>query len=152
VRPGDELAEPLSKLAANMGSVEVSEMDAFVRRSADLRLKVVKGVLVPARPLNAFMLYRKTYSKHVQPLNGNKDNQRVSRMTGASWLAEDEEVRDRFHGYAHIEQEYHREAFPDYKFSPKPRPRANKQRARIEEDDELDSEYDNLSVPGPPDL
>ncbi|KAI3318104.1 hypothetical protein HD806DRAFT_513123 [Xylariaceae sp. AK1471] len=127
VIPGEELDEPLSKLAAKSKSVKVFDIDEFVRRDADWRLKGVEGAWIPTRPLNAFILYRKTYGKFVESLKGTANNTCVSRIVGASWRAEDKEVKDRFRRYARIEEENHRLAFPDYKYKP------GKSRAKVQQ-------------------
>lgn len=79
------------------------------------------------RPLNSFMLYRKSqtqsamaYAVHSQ-LKLNHQN--ISQIIGLMWQTESKEVKDQFARFAGKEKELHRVLHPDYKFCPKKKKR-----------------------------
>lgn len=119
LQPGEHLSKPLSKLALEMPRIPKFDMHAFLRRGADKRVGRESRI---SRPNNPFLLYRKAYYLYATALSksANRRNARsLSRMIGASYRSEDQEVRDQFARYAAIEKEQHCLHFPDYKFNPK---------------------------------
>lgn len=74
------------------------------------------------RPLNSFMLYRKSqtqsamaYAVHTQ-LKLNHQN--ISQIAGLMWQTESKEVKEQFTYFANREKEIHRVLHPNYKFCP----------------------------------
>ncbi|KAI1296049.1 hypothetical protein F5Y03DRAFT_399058 [Xylaria venustula] len=110
----ESLAEPFSKLAATMPNYKEIDMDAFVRRGVEGRIK--KGQ--SCRPANAFILYRIAYSQVASHVLKSNQHQNISRLVGASWGLESEAVKSRFGQLAELEKEYHSMIFPSYKFAP----------------------------------
>ncbi|KAI1174473.1 hypothetical protein F4777DRAFT_381534 [Nemania sp. FL0916] len=117
--PGEKLQKPLSQLAKNHPEIPKFDINAFVRRSAKERQTYTAKKV--GRPLNAFILYRKTYQDHAKHILKGNDNQALSRCIGASYRMEDQAVKDKFARYAQIEKEFHKAAFPNYAFHPKSR-------------------------------
>lgn len=107
-----ELKKPLSELAPDIPNFRPLDLETFVRRPADDR--IIRGRII--RPLNVFMLYRKTYGKAAQALFPLKQNTQISRIVGVSWKMEPKVVQDRFQELADVERECHFQMFPNYKF------------------------------------
>ncbi|KAF3480239.1 HMG box protein [Arthroderma uncinatum] len=116
---GPKVDAPLSELTKNMPHIPIRDMEAWVNRSAETRLKEVKmknGKI--ARPMNSFMLYRSAYAERTKQWCAQNNHQVVSRASGQSWPLEPREIRDRYERYATIERDNHHKAHPDYKFAP----------------------------------
>ncbi|KAK2878182.1 hypothetical protein FQN49_001085 [Arthroderma sp. PD_2] len=116
---GPTVNAPLSELTKNMPHIPIRDMERWVNRSADERLKEVKmknGKI--ARPMNSFMLYRSAYAERTKEWCSQNNHQVVSRASGQSWPLEPREIRDRYERYATIERDNHHKAHPNYKFAP----------------------------------
>ncbi|TGJ84690.1 hypothetical protein E0Z10_g4077 [Xylaria hypoxylon] len=111
---GKGLDEPLSTLAATLPHIPEVDMDTFVSRNRDER--IFKGKIT--RPSNAFMLYRHAYCKYARALLSIHHNADISRVIGASWRQESEEVKSRFFEYAFTEKAVHTRHFPKYTYAP----------------------------------
>ena len=72
-----------------------------------------------SRPMNAFILYHKAVSERAKRYGNVESHQVISKITGASWQVESDEVKKRFNQLAELEKGHHAAAFPDYKYSPK---------------------------------
>ncbi|KAI1109965.1 hypothetical protein F5Y14DRAFT_466248 [Nemania sp. NC0429] len=121
LQPGENLDKPLSKLALEMPHIPKFDMDAFVRRSAKRRVHYEGdgGKVKINRPANPFILYRTAYLHYAKALSKLSCTQSISRMIGASYRSEGQEVKDQFARYAAIEKEQHSLHFPNYKFVPR---------------------------------
>lgn len=99
--------------------VPVKDMEAWVNRSVDVRLKEVedrKGYVT--RPMNSFMLYRSAYAERLKQWGVHNNHQVVSSMAGESWPLEPSEIREHYNDLAKLERTNHQNAHPNYKFSP----------------------------------
>ncbi|KAI1640759.1 hypothetical protein F4809DRAFT_661726 [Biscogniauxia mediterranea] len=115
-----KLEGPLSTLVPDSSAID-AEVEAYVSRSAEVRLQEVSGYKDGRirRPLNAFMLYRKSYQGPAKLWSDESNHQNISKTCGASWRMETPQVRDRFAAFAAMELDNHRLAFPDYKYTPR---------------------------------
>ncbi|KAM5445813.1 hypothetical protein MaudCBS49596_007102 [Microsporum audouinii] len=116
---GPTIDAPLSELTKNMPHIPIRDMEAWVNRPVETRLKEVKmknGKI--ARPMNSFMLYRSAYAERTKQWCAQNNHQVVSRASGQSWPLEPREIRDLYERYATIERDNHHKAHPDYKFAP----------------------------------
>lgn len=120
----------------------MADIDAYVHRSAEERLREVEQSKTPGkikRPMNAFMLYRKAYQNLAKSLCTQNNHQMVSQVCGSGWPLEPEHVREQFNEWAKIERMHHQEAHPGYKFSPsKPKSKAQEDANSRPEDGDLD--------------
>ncbi|RYP59131.1 hypothetical protein DL769_008666 [Monosporascus sp. CRB-8-3] len=111
---------PLSVLCEEMANVKEIDIDVYAKRTVEVRrnevLRSKNGKT--KRPSNAFMLYRKAYQNRAKELKKHDNHQVVSKVCGSSWKREQPAVKAYFNELARIESELHREAFPDYKFTP----------------------------------
>ncbi|RYO76019.1 hypothetical protein DL762_009862 [Monosporascus cannonballus] len=111
---------PLSVLCEEMANVKEIDIDAYAKRTVEERrnevLRSKNGKT--KRPSNAFMLYRKAYQNRAKEVKKHDNHQVVSKVCGSSWKREQPAVKAYFNELARIESELHREAFPDYKFTP----------------------------------
>lgn len=118
------LHRPLSEVIRETANVEVFDVFAHVHRHNDVRKEEALKEGKVKRPLNAFLLYRKHVISFVKKeLLGeeNKNNQQfVSRICGDSWKLETDEVKAKFKKLAQAEKTRHSQAFPRYKYTPKP--------------------------------
>lgn len=110
----------LSQLAQHMVHISVKDTEAWVNRTTEARREEIRGGKVP-RPPNPFILYRSAYVEVAQKryLQGNQTI--ISRILAESWRKEPHEVKEKYCHLARIEKENHQKAFPDYKFTTKPR-------------------------------
>lgn len=136
---------PLSELAGGYPEVEMPNIEAYVQRSTDERVKeVIENDKNPGkikRPMNSFMLYRKAYQNLAKALSQNHHNV-ISRVAGQGWALEPKHIQQQFEDWSEIEKRNHRLAYPNYKFAPA---KTKKGRAQSEDRPELDDpEY----VPG----
>ncbi|AEO65762.1 uncharacterized protein THITE_2154193 [Thermothielavioides terrestris NRRL 8126] len=114
------LDKPMSELTKN-SSIPVADIDAYVRRSSEVRRQEVETGKNPGRvkrPMNAFMLYRKAYQQRAKEWASQHNHQIVSRVCGMSWPLEPEHIRQQFKLWADIERDNHQKAHPNYKFTP----------------------------------
>lgn len=74
------------------------------------------------RPLNSFMLYRKSQTQSAMAFAVNSqlklNHQNISQIIGLMWQTESKELKDEFANFARQEKEVHRALHPDYKFCP----------------------------------
>lgn len=113
------LTAPLSELTKSYHDIPLKDMDEWVNRSVETRLKECskKEGWIP-RPMNSFMLYRSAYAERTKHWCLRNNHQVVSSVSGMSWPMEPPEIRERFIEYARQERENHAKAHPGYKFSP----------------------------------
>ncbi|KAK3488674.1 uncharacterized protein B0T23DRAFT_405992 [Neurospora hispaniola] len=114
------LDKPLSQQKVPEDLV-LTNMEDYVNRGKEVRQREVESGKNPGkvkRPMNAFMLYRKTYQGVAKGWADEHNHQVVSRVCGMSWPMEPEQVREQFKAWAEKERENHQLAFPDYKFTP----------------------------------
>ena len=113
------MEQPLSVLCAGMNVDEI-DIVAYANRSVEKRRKEVVDSKngKTKRPSNAFMLYRKAFQNRAKQLKKHDNHQIVSKICGSSWKHETEDVKRLFNELARRESELHRQAFPDYKFTP----------------------------------
>ncbi len=137
------LEEPLSIMTKDW-AVPRGDIEAKVHRSAEQRQGEVNNKKnngkVP-RPMNSFMLYRSAYAERVKEYCKEGNHQIISRITGASWAMEPQEIKELYEKYADIDRQNHQKAHPDYKFAPnKHGPASKKRNRRDDEDDPTDWE------------
>lgn len=74
------------------------------------------------RPLNSFMLYRKSQTQSAMAYSLSADlklnHQNISQIIGLMWQTESKELKDEFAKFAGQEKEIHKALHPDYKFCP----------------------------------
>jgi len=113
-----QLPAPLSELTMHLTNIPLRDMDTWVHRSTEERLreKAEKGKV--ARPMNSFMLYRSAYAERSKRYLSQNNHQIVSSAAGLSWKMEPAHIRDKYEELARIEREAHSRAHPTYKFKP----------------------------------
>ncbi|RSL78224.1 hypothetical protein CDV31_017280 [Fusarium ambrosium] len=82
-----------------MQNIEKHVQRSLVERRSETRNGKIK------RPLNAFMLYRMAFRHVAEQLYATKDQKRVSKICGESWLQEAKELRAWFRLQALTEKE-----------------------------------------------
>jgi hypothetical protein len=115
-----EIFKPLSELVKREGS-PILDIESYVQRpECERKDEVEKGKTQGKvkRPLNAFMLYRKVYQKHVKKHYAINNHRLVSQLCGASWALEPECVQKEYTKWANVERDHHTKTWPEYKFSP----------------------------------
>lgn len=113
-----QLSAPLSELTAHMINIPLRDMDAWVNRSTEERLKEKAQKGKVARPMNSFMLYRSAYAERSKRFLSQNNHQVVSTAAGMSWKMEPAHIRDKYEELARIERDAHSRAHPTYKFKP----------------------------------
>ncbi|RYP54902.1 hypothetical protein DL768_000466 [Monosporascus sp. mg162] len=135
---------PLSVLCEEMANVKEIDIDVYAKRTVEVRrnevLRSKNGKT--KRPSNAFMLYRKAYQNRAKELKKHDNHQVVSKVCGSSWKREQPAVKAYFNELARIESELHREAFPDYKFTPAKAKNKKGKEDRIDRISDADSELE----------
>ena len=115
------LDRPLSELIKSGEHLPGVDIDAYVNRSAEDRMKEVETGRVPRRvkrPLNSFMLYRKAYQGRVKEWYLQNNHRIVSQVCGTSWSLEPEHIKQQYDAWARLERIYHRNAHPGYEVFP----------------------------------
>lgn len=115
------LEQPLSTMASELGHIPIVDIEAYVKRSADLRRAEVansKRCKRVKRPMNSFMLYRKAYQGRIRAWSRQSRHQVISQLCGDSWHLEPSHIKDQFLGWAQLERINHQNAHPEYKFLP----------------------------------
>lgn len=112
------LTGPLSELTKNLLDVPIKDMETWVHRSVDDRLREAQEKKKISRPMNSFMLYRSAYTDRAKRLFGENNHQIVSKATGKSWNMEPKDIREKYEALARIERDNHAATHPDYKFKP----------------------------------
>ncbi|KAJ9131702.1 hypothetical protein NKR19_g9493 [Coniochaeta hoffmannii] len=124
------------------------DINTYVHRSKEERkqevsLGKISGKL--KRPMNAFMLYRKTYQDRAKEWSKSSQHSVVSQVCGESWRLEPDDVRAQFVQWAKIERDNHQKAHPSYKLTRskayKPKTKSVKGRRG-----EIDDNPDNIAV------
>ncbi|CAK4032362.1 Hypothetical predicted protein [Lecanosticta acicola] len=128
-----KLTAPLSVLTKDM-SIPLRDIEAYVNRPVEERIKEMEDKKYVTRPMNSFMLYRSAYKDRTKQWCSQNNHQIISSVTGESWPMEPDEVRNRFDDWAKTERQHHQEAHPTYKFSPSKS--SNKRRKGQFSDDE----------------
>ncbi|KAJ2899719.1 HMG-box protein STE11 [Zalerion maritima] len=136
-----KMETPLSELTEKL-SITIVDIEAYVRRSAEVRQKELETGKTPGkikRPMNAFMLYRKAYQNVAKEWCTHNNHQVVSQVCGDSWPLEPTHIREQFSEWARIERDNHQLAHPGYKFAPsKPRHAKKKELEESDEGSDLD--------------
>ena len=144
-----ELTAPLSELTKSYHHIPLKDMDAWVNRSVETRLKECgkKEGWIP-RPMNSFMLYRSAYAERTKHWCLQNNHQVVSSVSGTSWPMEPLEIRERFIEWARQERENHAKAHPGYKFSPAKTDASRRKRkgGPKEPDDDESADLEELDV------
>ena len=86
----------------------------------------------PARPSNAWIIYRKVKSQMLPPVApGEKRRAQadVSKIISQMWKEEPEHVKAEYERRAEAEKARHRQQFPEYKFNPKSKAVKERQKA-----------------------
>ncbi|KAI1812488.1 hypothetical protein GGS20DRAFT_19522 [Poronia punctata] len=139
------LEAPLSQLALSMPEVAPIDIKSFLNRPISGRL-MRDGKM--GKACNAYFLYQKVYRPYACVIkeDGNPEQRYLCTIIGDSWRMETDEVRDRFFGYARIEDSKQRKLHAKYDFDPYPdvshHVDASSRRNRNKEVVDLDAEYD----------
>ncbi|KAM0249193.1 hypothetical protein ACHAQJ_009137 [Trichoderma viride] len=113
------LGKALSEVAAETPHIVVPNAADFATRSIEVRREEATSAGKVKRPLNAFMLYRKSYQNVAKTCCTKNNHQQVSTVCGDSWTnCEPAEVVSEFNRLAIVERQMHEEAFPNYKYDP----------------------------------
>ncbi|KPM44789.1 hypothetical protein AK830_g1686 [Neonectria ditissima] len=139
------ISKSLSEIAKDMPHVPVADIETFVTRSAEQRLQETsrnKKAGQIKRPMNAFMLYRKAYQEVAKTQCARNNHQHVSKVCGAGWPMESDQVHEMFTEWARIERVNHQQAHPGYKFSPS-KPRKGKRDGDTDPDSTVVSDMDD---------
>lgn len=88
----------------------MQNIEKYVQRNSIERRSEARDGKIK-RPLNAFMLYRMAFRDVAERLYITKDQQRVSKICGESWLQETKELRTWFRLQALTEKENYRKAW-----------------------------------------
>ncbi|KAI9171902.1 Transcription factor ste11 [Paramyrothecium foliicola] len=143
-----KITKPLSQIALENPGIHVNDPVKFACRSVeDRHLSMKEGDRIK-RPLNVFMLYRKTYQEVAKTLCTKPDHQHVSAICGKSWRElEPKRVRDKFKQLAEVESKKHIEAHPGYKYIPVPGKRTKTEMSSEPPDrnDNIDDENDDTA-------
>lgn len=116
------LEATLSEIAITKGFHKdlLKKVKSHVNRSTQVRHKEPKtSTGKPRRPLNSFILYRRTYRFLVKELRCvGKNEQHISILCAASWNLESEAIQELFDELADTDSYNHGKAFPGYKYAP----------------------------------
>lgn len=103
--------QPLSELMKTEDSDQMAEVTEFANRSVDRRRMEAQAAGKIKRPANAYILYRMTHQ-------GRGSSPEI---VGKIWAMETDEVKQVFGELAKRDRSLHEQAFPEYKYNPKPR-------------------------------
>ncbi|KAG9945075.1 hypothetical protein KCU85_g7535, partial [Aureobasidium melanogenum] len=117
-RPAFELLAPMSILTAE-SDLPIKNMLVFASRATAVRLDEAKKTGKIPRSLNSFVCYRSAYADRIKQWASEDNHQGVSRIAGASWKLEPDDVRNFYIQCAELDKANHSKAFPDYKYRPK---------------------------------
>lgn len=113
------IGKPLSQIAIEVPQIAVADAGVFATRSIETRREEAARAGKIKRPLNAFMLYRRSYQNVAKTRCTRNNHQQVSTVCGDSWSSwEAPHILDEFNRLAGIEKKMHEQAFPDYKYDP----------------------------------
>lgn len=135
-----KLTAPLSVLTKDL-SIPLRDIEEYVNRSVEDRVKEMAEKKYVTRPMNSFMLYRSAYKDRTKQWCSQNNHQIISSVTGESWPMEPDEVRNQFDQWAKTERQHHQEAHPNYKFSPS-KTTAKRRKGEFSEDEEEPSDLD----------
>lgn len=105
------LEQPLSELINAEGSEQMAEAIKFADRSVDQRRLEAEAAGKVKRHANSYILYRIAF----QGVGCSP------KIVGRSWAMESHQVKQAFAKLADRDRLLHEQAFPEYKFHPKPR-------------------------------
>ncbi|CAG8671637.1 7796_t:CDS:1 [Gigaspora rosea] len=91
------------------------------------------------RPQNAFILYRKDIQSEIVKENPNVKLEQISKIVGEKWANASDETKNRYTILAELCNRVHRDIFPNYKFIPKSKQRANQSLNIMPGESEVDS-------------
>ena len=111
--PNYQIAKPISTLT-HLGPIK--DIRAFINRSIAERQTEKPENRIP-RPQNPFILYRSTFSARAKAFCRESNHQVLSKVLGASWAMESDQVKRKFSELAELEKVQHSLAFPGYKFT-----------------------------------
>lgn len=139
------LEKPLSAMGEEWKQSMI-EIEAYINRPAEVRKNETdsdrKQPGRVKRPMNSFMLYRKAFQNHTKAYCEHNNHQVVSKVCGASWDMEPENIRKQFAEWAKQERANHQQAHPGYKFAPaKPNKAVKRKHDSDDEASDLES-YD----------
>ncbi|KAH0365937.1 hypothetical protein KCU65_g5651, partial [Aureobasidium melanogenum] len=117
-KPAFELNAPMSVLTAE-SDLPIKNMLAVSSRSTAVRLGEAQKTGKILRPSNSFVCYRAAYADRIKQWASDDSHQVVSRIAGASWKLEPNDVRKFYIECAELDKTNHLKAFPSYKFNPK---------------------------------
>ncbi|KAL7794609.1 hypothetical protein V8C37DRAFT_64889 [Trichoderma ceciliae] len=113
------LGRALSEIATEVPHILVPDAADFATRAIELRHGEATNAGKIKRPLNAFMLYRRSYQNVAKTCCTRNNHQQVSAVCGESWTScEPPDVISEFNRLATIERQMHEQAFPNYKYDP----------------------------------
>ncbi|KAH0339565.1 hypothetical protein KCU81_g7152, partial [Aureobasidium melanogenum] len=136
-KPAFELKAPMSVLTAE-SDLPIKNILEFASRSTALRLSEARKNGKIPRPSNSFVCYRSAYADRIKQWASEDNHQGVSRIAGASWKLEPDDVRNFYIECAELDRANHAKAFPSYKF--KPKQKSTSRSARSPSPDESDDE------------
>lgn len=106
-------------MAVEVPHIFVPDAAVFATRTVEQRREEATIAGKIKRPLNAFMLYRRSYQNVAKTCCTRNNHQQVSAVCGDSWTTcEPSEVVSEFNRLATIERQMHELAFPNYKYDP----------------------------------
>ncbi|XJO78558.1 hypothetical protein BDV3_002976 [Batrachochytrium dendrobatidis] len=73
-----------------------------------------------ARPLNAFLLFRRDHHKEISALNPTVTFGELSKLIGRAWRSQNDTTRTRYHELAVEVQKQHQNLYPGFKFIRRP--------------------------------
>ncbi|KAK6092676.1 Transcription factor SOX-17 [Batrachochytrium dendrobatidis] len=73
-----------------------------------------------ARPLNAFLLFRRDHHKEIRALNPTVTFGELSKLIGRAWRSQNDTTRTRYHELAVEVQKQHQNLYPGFKFIRRP--------------------------------
>lgn len=95
------------------------------QRNNKLQHRRSKSANYIKRPLNSFMLYRRSQTQSAMAFAMSSqlklNHQNISQIIGLMWQTEQKEIKDEFAKFAGQEKELHKILYPDYKFCPQKR-------------------------------
>ncbi|KAJ9086676.1 Transcription factor SOX-17 [Entomophthora muscae] len=87
-----------------------------------LPTKKKRNTLTPPRPLNQFMLFRRSIQQSLRDKYPNILNTEISRIAGHLFKHLSPEKKRAYAEYAQAEADAHRRKYPNYKYKPRPKP------------------------------
>ena len=92
-------------------------MESYIRRPKELREQKWtnrRHFSKTSRPLNIFLLYRKAVSERAKKCADGATYSELSKIAGASWKNESDQIRNPFKNYAKLEKKNRKKTFSDY--------------------------------------